>query len=144
MVDRLRVLVDTNVILDVLQVRQPFYEDSANVVDAVARQQVAGLLAAHTITNLFYIMSRFQNRATTAATLTHLLSTFNVGMIDDTVIRQALGWGWHDFEDAVQMATAVHENIDYIVTRNVKDFETQPVPVLLPSGLLAILSQQRK
>lgn len=136
----IRILVDMNVILDVVQQRQPFYEDSAKVLDAVSNQEVEGYLAAHSITTLFYVITRFQNRTTAVSILQQLLTAFKVTTLNDAIIREALTWGWQDFEDAVQMATAVHSNLDYLVTRNPKDFETHPVPILKPAHLPAILS----
>jgi predicted nucleic acid-binding protein len=142
MAGKFKVLVDLNVVLDVVQQRQPFYADSASVLDAAARQDVDGLLAAHSLTTLFYLLSRWQNRATAVTALTSLLDTFTIAPINDDVIRKALAWGWDDFEDAVQMAAASNEQADYLVTRNGQDFETQPVPMVTPSGLLALLAQK--
>ncbi len=138
-----RILVDMNVVLDVVQQRQPFYEDSAKVLDAVSNREVEGYLAAHSITTLFYVVTRFQNRVTAVSILQQLLTVFTVTTVNDAVIRDALSWGWQDFEDAVQMATAVHTKLDYLITRNPKDFETHLVPILKPAHLPAILSQQK-
>ena len=139
MADKIRVLVDLNVIIDVMQNRQPFYEDSAGVVDAVARQEVVGWLAAHSIMTLFYIISRTCNREAAVQAVTGLLESFTVAKVDDTVIREALGLGWKDFEDAVQMASAGAEGVDYLITRNIKDFQSGPVQVIQPAAFLALL-----
>ena len=142
MAAKLRVLVDLNVIIDVVQQRQPFFADSAQVLDAVAHGKTTGLLAAHSISTLFYVMTRWQNREAASTTIASLLDVFTVASVDDSVIRKALTWGWKDFEDAIQMAAALNEQVDYLVTRNGQDFETQPVPVLNPAGLLALLAQK--
>ena len=139
MASKLCVLVDLNVILDVIQNRQPFYEDSAGVIDAVVRQEVSGWLAAHSLTTLFYVLSRLRNRETAVQALTSLLESFSVAAVDDAVIRKALSWGWADFEDAVQMAAAAAENIDYLITRDIKDFQSGSVPVVQPATFLALL-----
>jgi predicted nucleic acid-binding protein len=133
------ILVDLNVILDVLQNRQPFYEDSAGVIDVVVRGEATGWLAAHSLTTLFYIISRVRSREAAVQALTNLLKSFTVAAVDDSVIRKALAWGWTDFEDAVQMATADAEKIDYLITRNVNDFENGPVPVMQPAAFLTLL-----
>lgn len=140
MVDSLRILVDLNVVLDVVQKREPFYEDSADVLDAVANKKAAGFLAAHSITTLFYVLRRQYDRPTAVSVTQQILDAFSIAPVDDIVIRQALAWGWRDFEDAVQMAAAVHANLDYLVTRNRKDFQTQPIPVLPPAHLLPLLA----
>ena len=138
---KVSILVDINVVMDVVDHRQPFYEESARVLDAVAYQQVNGLLAAHSVTTLFYIINRLQNRTTAVSTITNLLNNFTVATTDDNAIRTALAWNWKDFEDAVQMSTAVNANADYIISRNPRDFEHRLVPVLQPAALLALLSQ---
>lgn len=139
MAGKIQVLVDLNVIIDVMQNRQPFYEDSAGVVDAVARGEVMGWLAAHSITTLFYIISHTRNREAAVQAVTGLLESFTVAKVDDTVIREALSLGWKDFEDAVQMAATRAEDIDYLITRNIKDFQSGPVPVIQPAAFLALL-----
>lgn len=141
MAAKLRVLVDLNVIIDVVQQRQPFYADSARVLDAIAHGKATGLLAAHSISTLFYVMTRWQNREAASTIIASLLDVFTIATVNDAVVRKALAWGWRDFEDAIQMAAALNERADYVVTRNGQDFETQPAPVLEPAGLLALLAQ---
>ncbi len=141
MAGKLTVLVDLNVVIDVVQARQPFYADSASVLDAVVRQEVKGLIAAHSVSTLFYVITRWRNRETAVAAITGLLDVFTVATVDDQVIRKAVIWGWQDFEDAIQMGAALNAQVDYIVTRNKRDFEAQPVPVLSPAGVLALLAQ---
>lgn len=128
-------------ILDVIQQRQPFYEESARVVDAVVRGQAVGWLAAHSITTLFYVINRVRNRETAVTAITGLLDVFTVAAVDDQVIRQALAWGWPDFEDAVQMAAAVQAQADYLITRNPRDFQSSILPVVQPAAFLTLLEQ---
>jgi predicted nucleic acid-binding protein len=141
MAGEMRVLVDLNVVLDVLQNRRPFYEDSARVLDAVVRKEVGGWLAAHSLTTLFYVINRQRDRETAVAALTGLLDVFTVAGVDDQGIRDALSWGWDDFEDAVQMAAAVRAGVDYLVTRNPRDFPDGHVPVILPTALPPLLKK---
>lgn len=140
MADKIRVLVDLNVIVDVLQNRQPFYEDSAGTLDAVVRQEATGWIAAHSLTTLFYVLSRTRNREVAVQAVSGLLESFAVASVGDEVIRKALAMGWADFEDAVQMAAAEVEGVDYLITRNVKDFQSGPIPVMQPVSFLALLA----
>ena len=142
MANSIRILVDLNVVIDVIQQRQSFYEDSARVLDAVVREEVSGWLAAHSLTTLFYVISRQRNRETAVSVLTGLLGSFTVATVDDAVVRKALSWGWDDFEDAVQMAAAVASKVDYLVTRDINDFQSGPVPVVQPAALLSLLKQE--
>jgi predicted nucleic acid-binding protein len=144
MADKIRVLVDLNVLVDVMQNRQPFYEDSAAVLDAVARRVVLGWLAAHSVTTLFYVISRSRSREAAVQAVTGLLESFAVAKVNDAVIRKALSLGWKDFEDAVQMAAAGAEDVDYLITRNIKDFQSGPVPVIQPAAFLALLASSRE
>ncbi len=141
MANKLAILVDLNVIEDVVQHRQPFYEESARVLDAVVRRQATGWLAAYSITTLFYVINRLRNRETAVTVVTSLLEVFTVATVDDQVIRQALSWGWSDFEDAVQMAAAANAAADYLITRNPRDFRSGTVPVVQPAAFLTLLNQ---
>jgi hypothetical protein len=63
--------------------------------------------------------------------------------VDDTVIREAISLGWKDFEDAVQMAAAGVEGVDYLITRNIKDFQSGQVSVIQPAAFLALLDSTK-
>lgn len=133
------VLLDLNVVLDVLQQRQSHYVTSARVMNAIAKGKIEGLLAAHSLTTLFYLVWRARDAQTAITAITQLLQTFTVAAINQQVILQALALGWKDFEDAVQIAAASHAGADFLVTRNPKDFKRGIVPVLQPAELLALL-----
>ena len=141
MANNLSILVDLNVIIDVVQHRQPFYRESARVLDAVVRKEATGLVAAHSITTLFYVISRLRDRNTAVSAITNLLTAFTVATVDDQVIRLAMSWGWSDFEDAVQMAAAAQAGADYLITRNPRDFKGGTIPVVQPAAFLTLLQQ---
>lgn len=136
--NKVRILVDLNIILDVISKRNPHLPDSMAVWRAVETGQATGFLAAHSITTLFYLTAKQIGAQQATAVLHQTLQVFSIAPLNDALIREALSWGWHDFEDAVQMATAVHSNLNYLVTHNPKDFETHPVPILKPAHLPAI------
>ena len=138
--NKLRILVDLNVVMDVVDKRYAFMEDSVAVWRAVETGQVTGFLAAHSLTTLFYLVAKQIGHQQATAVLLKTLQVFSVAYVDEQVIHQALDWGWRDFEDAVQMAAAVHTGLDYLVTRNPKDFQSHPIPVLLPAHLLPLLT----
>ena len=98
-----------------------------------------GWLAAHSVTTLYYGISRTRNREAAVHAVTSLLESFTVATVDDTVIRKALSLGWKDFEDAVQMGAATADDIDYLITRNIKDFQSGPVPAIQPAAFLTLL-----
>jgi len=139
MPDRLRVLVDINVLLDVLARREPHFDASAQVWVAVETGEADGLIAAHSITTLHYLLARHTGAQRAASAMTDLLRVFDVAAVDRQVLLEALAFGWRDFEDAVQMAAAVSAGATHLITRNPTDFKGGPLPVLMPGDLLALL-----
>ena len=139
MVSRLTVLIDLNVILDVLQRREPFYNASARVLAAAETGVVEGWVAAHSLTTLFYLLGRYESTEQARVSLTELLTFLSVAAVDQTVIEQALNLYYPDFEDAVQMMAAVRSGAQYVITRDVRDYGMGPLPALQPAELLALL-----
>ena len=103
------------------------------------RPQQGGWVATHSLTTLFYVINRLRNREIAVTALMNLLQIVTVAVVDDAVIRQALSWGWADFEDAVQMAAAANGGVDFLITRNPRDFQAGPVPVVQPAAFLTLL-----
>jgi predicted nucleic acid-binding protein len=139
MAPELKVLIDLNVILDVLQRREPFYDMSARVLAAAERGLVEGWVAAHSLTTLFYLLTRYRSTERARVALTDLLTFLSVAAVDHEVIEQALNLPYPDFEDAVQMMAAVRSGVQYLVTRNVRDYGLGPLPALQPAELLALV-----
>ncbi len=133
------ILFDLNIILDVLQERAEFYELSARSLAAAETGRVQGWLAAHSLTTLFYLVAKDQSPDQARVTITSLLQFLKIAPVDQVTIEQALTLPYPDFEDAVQMAAALRVRANYLVTRNVKDFQPAPLKVLQPAELLAIL-----
>lgn len=133
----IKVLFDLNVILDVLQKREPFYADSARALACAEAARVQGFVAPHSLTTLYYLYAKDQSSAAARVTLTSLLQFLSVAPVDGTTIEQALNLPYRDFEDAVQMMAAVQSKADYLVTRNGRDFQPAMVPVIQPAELLA-------
>jgi predicted nucleic acid-binding protein len=121
------ILIDLNIILDVLQKREPFYKASA------------GILAAVSLTTLFYLVQKDKSSAEARATITNLLQFIQVAPVDQSTIEQALNLDYRDFEDAVPMISAVQCKVDCLVTRNVKDYQPALLPVVKPVDFLSTL-----
>jgi len=136
MANKPAVLIDLNVLLDVLQKREPFYETSAGLLAAVETGQVQGFVAAHSITTLFYLIQKSRSAAEARASITNLLQFIQIAPVDQSTIEQALNLDFRDFEDAVQMISAVQGKMDCLVTRNVKDYRTALLPVMQPVDFL--------
>jgi len=137
MVDKLSILVDLNILLDVLQKREPFYEASANLLAAIETGRVDGYVAAHSITTLFYLIQKDRGTSEARAMITNLMQFIKVAPVDHSTIEQALNLDYVDFEDSVQMITAVQCKLNCLITRNIKDYRPALLPVLQPVDFLA-------
>lgn len=133
------ILIDLNVLLDVLQKREPFFETSAGLLAAVETGLVQGYVAAHSITTLFYLVQKGRSSADARATITNLLQFIRIIPVDQSTIEQALNLDFRDFEDAVQMISAVQSKMDCLVTRNIKDYQPALLPVMQPVDFLSTL-----
>jgi len=129
-----KVLLDLNVLLDVVQQRVPHYEASAQVLSCARRGEITAAIPAHAVTTLFYVLRKASGQAVAEATTDWLLQHFEIARIDKTVLEAARALPMSDFEDAVVAASA--SDCQFIVTRNVADFTGAPVPVITPSALL--------
>jgi predicted nucleic acid-binding protein len=141
--NKLRVLIDLNVVLDVLQRREPFYAASAQLLALAETGQIEGLLAAHSVTTLFYLISKTQSAAVARATLTSVMQFLKIATISHDTIEQSLNLAYKDFEDAVQMVAALQSKADFLITRNIKDYQPPLIPVMQPVDLLATLSERK-
>jgi len=139
MAQKAKVLFDLNIILDVLQEREPFYDISAQLLAHAETGRIQGFVASHSLTTLFYLIQKDQSSAHAKVSITNLLQIVKVAAVDQSTIEQALNLPYQDFEDAVQMMAAVQCKADYLVSRNVKDFQPAPLSVVQPSELLALI-----
>ncbi len=135
----MRILFDTNIILDVLLGREPFVNASAELMSSAERGEISGYLCASTVTTLFYLASKTVGKDQAHMHLAMLLRVFDVAAVNRTVIESALAAQFGDFEDAVLYCAAAHASLDAIVTRNPRDFKLAKIPVYQPNELLAIL-----
>lgn len=134
-------LLDVNVVLDVLTDRRPWVRHSARVLERIEEGEATGYLAAHTVTTLYYLLSRHRGHDVARENTRLLLRLFEIVPVDEDRLLQALDLHFPDFEDAVQAACAEKGGVDVLVTRNEKDFEGVGAEVLSPVALLARLEE---
>ncbi|BAU41434.1 type II toxin-antitoxin system VapC family toxin [Leptolyngbya sp. O-77] len=135
------VLVDTNLILDFLLEREPFFQDAEALFQEIASGQIVGYVTATTLTDVFYIARRHTQsieRARQVIAIT--LSTMEICPVDRSVLELALAFTTPDFEDAVQIAGASVQGLDAIVTRDA-ELSTTLVPVLSIRQVLQALEK---
>ena len=134
----MKVIVDTNIIIDALQSRDGFSRDAKEVILCVP--DFGGCVTANSVTDIYYLQHQyFHDRETTKENLIEVLRLFTI--LDTTAedCRNALRSNIADFEDAVMVEAAMREGIDVIVTRNKKDFKGSPVKVCTPREFLRMM-----
>lgn len=139
----MKALIDVNVVLDVLLDREPHAAASAAVWAAIEVGVAKGVLAAHAITTIHYLVRKERGNAKAKDTIAAILRVFGVAAVDETAIRNALALPFGDFEDAVTAATAQTVGCDLIVSRNPRDFRGSPVRVLAPEAAAHIFAQRQ-
>jgi predicted nucleic acid-binding protein len=117
----LRVLVDTNVVLDVLLDREPHVAASAEILSRVESGSISGWLCATTITTLSYLLTKAAGSEKALGDVRQILSLFEIAPVNRPVLEGALALGFHDFEDAVLHEAARQIDANAIVTRNPDD-----------------------
>jgi predicted nucleic acid-binding protein len=132
----MKVLLDLNVLLDVVQNRVPHYHDSARVLSLARLGEVQAVLPVHAFTTLYYILAKAAGKAKADQTIDWLLAHFEVAVADKAVLRRARQLPLADFEDAVVASLAEAGQCDHVVTRNVSDFAGSPVSALTPTDFL--------
>lgn len=132
----MRVLLDTNVVLDVLLKREPWQAEAAALWQAVDAGQVTAYLPASTVTDIFYIARRLTDIVRARQSVQICLDAFNIGTIDRAVLERAQILSGSDYEDNVQLACAEINSLDAIITRNPKDFTGSPIAVWSPAECL--------
>lgn len=129
-------MLDINVLLDVLQRRQPHCEHAAAVLSAARSGKFEAMIPAHALTTLFYLVERANDARTANQTVDWLLEHFEIPPLGKDVFRRARSLGLADFEDAVVAAIAQGQACDRIVSRNGADFQGCPVAVVGPAEFL--------
>lgn len=138
----MRALIDTCIVIDALQAREPFAEDAQQIFLAVANKRVMGFLTAKSAADIYYITHRHtHNDRDTRRVLSTLFNLFDLLDTAGMDCRRAVSSELTDYEDAMMVETALRCGVDCIVTRNLKDYERSPVQVYSPSAFLARIEE---
>ena len=133
----MKLLIDGNIILDVLQKREPYYEDSAKIWKMCETDLAEGYVSALTFANLVYVMRKELDAEKINEVLKKMSLIFTFEDLKASDISTAVDMKWDDFEDAVQAVTAKRIHADFIITRNVKDYNKSEVVAFTPTEFLA-------
>ena len=133
----MKVLIDTNVALNILLHQPIFFASSKKVFDLAETGLFAAFISTSAITDIYYIASKkLGNKVARENIKHHLLQVFKPATVTDTHIYQALDLEWDDFEDSVQYIVGESFAADYIITRNAKDFGSGSIPAVTPEEFL--------
>jgi predicted nucleic acid-binding protein len=135
----MKVLFDTNVILDLLLTRQPFDVPAAQLVAKVERNEITGYLCATTITTIYYLVTKKLDKKRAANAVSNLMQLFEVAAVSRQTLANALALPFPDYEDAVLYEAGRAVGVDAIATRNLTDFAQAQLPTYEPQMLIALL-----
>lgn len=139
----MKLLIDTNVVLDVLLRREPFFKAATEVLNLTQRDDVWEYISASAITDIYYIASKqMKDRDAVRNLLKRLLMVVSVAAVSEQEIRNALELAWADFEDSVQYSVALLNEMDGIITRNPSDYQEANIPVWPPDQALETFAKE--
>lgn len=140
----MRILADTNVLLDVVTKREPFFDDSVKIFDLCEKKIIVGSIASISIVNMAYILRKDFPLKKLHEIFFDLCDIFYIESVDFKKLIAALANDdFNDFEDCLQFQCAKSFRADFIVTRNVKDFAASEIPAVTPEDFLKLLSPPR-
>lgn len=134
-----RILIDTNVLLYYLLTRKPFYEEAKKVILTCTEGNTKGCIAAHSISNMFFILRKDYDAKERREILSGLCTIFDIEGIDKNKLLSGLrNEDFSDFEDCLQMECAKAYGAEYIITRNIADYKMSEVKAILPEDYLKL------
>ncbi|MFC1222583.1 type II toxin-antitoxin system VapC family toxin [Pedobacter sp. BG31] len=132
-----RIFVDTNIIVDLIADRRPFSKFAIELFEKAERKEVQLYTSSHSIATTHYLLRKYLEERTLREVIYNVLEYIQVIAIDQDIIKKGLKSKHKDFEDALQILCAYKlEKLDYIVTRNIKDFKDSEIPAFPPDELL--------
>ena len=135
----MKVLFDTNIILDVLLERKPFADHASFLMSQVERSEINGFLCATTVTTIHYLLSKHIDKEKATISINSIMALFEIASVNRLVIESALNSKFTDFEDSVLHESARHAGVEYIITRNIRDFKKSKIPAFTPTEFLSML-----
>ena len=134
----MKLFLDTNVVIDVIAAREPFVADSRAIFDLCESGKTDGRISALTLCTVSYVLRKFVTPGTMRTKLREFRNILTPVDLSVSLLDKAIASSIADFEDAVQFYTAVYSGADYIITRNVRHFPQDNIPVLTPTDFLVL------
>jgi predicted nucleic acid-binding protein len=134
-----QVLVDTNIALDLLARRVPWYSDAAMLFSLADKDDIKLSFSSLSFANIHYVLAKFMSEKEARKILRNLKILVKILSLDNKIINLALNADFQDFEDAIQYFTAIENNQDAIITRNMSGYRESKIPVMTTREFLEVL-----
>ena len=134
-----KVFLDTNVVVDLLGEREPYYDAAAKIATLADKGKIEVFVSALTYSTVYYLLSRFENKTQVKEKIRKFKLIAQTSDLTDNIIDRSLSSNFNDFEDALQYYCAIKMDCKILITRNVKDFKESGIPVLSPEEYLKSL-----
>ncbi len=134
-----KVLIDTNVCLDVMTGREPYYTASAQVLQAAETGRITALVSADSFSTMYNVIARLSGHSVAIRNIRLIYGITVTGSISSSTVESAIHASWPDFEDALQYFCAVENGCDAVITRDATGFKRASVPVFTPEMFVSLM-----
>lgn len=134
-----KVFLDTNIVIDFLGERAPFYDAAAKLLSLADQKKIELFTSPTTIATTYYILSQYENSKAVVEKIKKFRVLCSISLVDNAVVDKAILSSFNDFEDAIQYYSALASQCDMMISRNEKDFKTAQIPVLNAMDFLKAL-----
>jgi len=131
-----RLFLDTNVVLDLLGEREPFYDSAAKITTLADKGEIDLIVSALTYSTVYYLLSRFEDKELVKEKIRKFKVVSETSDLTDKIVDKGLSSKFTDFEDSLLYYCAIKMNCKILITRNGKDFKESEIPVLSPDEYL--------
>jgi predicted nucleic acid-binding protein len=136
-----KVLIDSNVVLNKLLKQSEFFAGSNTIFILAETGYITGYISASAVTDIFYIAGKSLGKAGARDAIKKMLDIFHPATVTGEDIYKALALEWNDFEDSVQFVIGESFSVDYIITRNTKDFSPGNIPAVTPEQFIETITK---
>lgn len=132
-----RVFVDADVCIDLLSGRKPFNVFAERLFTLAEKRQIEICVSALSISNIHYVLQAQYRTNEPTLLIAQFRTLVTILAVNDKIIDRAIASGFTDFEDAIQYNTAIENNVQILITRNIKDYKQARIQVVTPEAYLA-------
>jgi predicted nucleic acid-binding protein len=132
------VYLDSDIIIDYLYAREPFFQESVQLISLIENKQIKGSISSLIVWNIFYILAKYTNEKSARELIKEFITIIEIIPVDEKIIGLGLNSSIKDFEDSIQYFAAKSKKIKYIITRNKKDYPNGEIKPLSPKEFLTI------